>query len=165
MKNAQTVVIALGSSLDDKHLYLKDALHFLHTLFGEDLKKSSIWETDPVGPSKNTFYNAVVMGETTLKPWEIFKALKKHESETGRNPNAAKWTDREIDLDIIAYGSSLYIDADLEIPHPRYIDRLFVLEPLREIAPNWLDLESGEHIENLIMRASPLRLSKTSLKW
>lgn len=165
MKNAQSVVIALGSSLNDKHTYLKDALRFLETILGDDLKKSSIWETDPVGPSKNTFFNAVVVGETTLKPWELLDALKSHESETGRDTTAARWSDREIDLDIIAYGSTIYVGADLEIPHPRYIDRLFVLEPLREIAPNWLDLESGEHIENLIVRATPLRLSKTSLKW
>jgi 2-amino-4-hydroxy-6-hydroxymethyldihydropteridine diphosphokinase len=165
MKSAQSVVIALGSSLDDKHSYLKNSLRFLKTILGENLQKSSIWETDPVGPSNNTFYNAVVLGETSLNPWELLKGLKKYEVEIGRDPKAIRWSDREIDLDIIAYGSTIYIDADLEIPHPRYIDRLFVLEPLREIAPNWLDPESGEHIENLIVRATPLRLSKTSLKW
>lgn len=164
-RQPNTVLIALGSSIGNKEQNLKNAQKFLDTISDGALKCSSIWETDPVGPSKNTFFNAVIALNYALTPAELIVKLKQHEENAGRDLHAERWSDRVIDLDIIAFGNKVYNDADLEIPHKLYKTRLFVLEPLREIFPNWIDPESGDHIVEIIQRAAPLRLSKTSVKW
>jgi 2-amino-4-hydroxy-6-hydroxymethyldihydropteridine diphosphokinase len=164
MKPVKTI-IALGSSSGDKHIQLRKALNFLETLTEGDITTSSIWETDPVGPAENTFLNAVVRLETSLSPGALLRSLKKYEESAGRDLSAPKWSDRVIDLDIIAYGTHVCLESDLEIPHPMYRERLFVLEPLLEIQPAWTDPENGDSIDDIIRRAPALQLSKTSLKW
>ena len=159
------IVIALGTSLADKAANLRDAASFLESISDEPLIRSSIWETEPVGPSENLFYNAVVALRSDLTPSALLALLKDYEEQAGRDLSAERWSDRIIDLDIIGYNGQLYMDADLEIPHPRYNNRLFVLEPLREIDPDWTDPETCDGIDDLILRAAPLSLSKSTVKW
>lgn len=159
-------IIALGTSLGNKKKNLSEAASFLRSLAADNsLKQSSIWETDPVGPSEKTFFNAVIAMECDLPPNELLLALKAYETESGRDQSAPRWSDRIIDLDIIARGNNLFIGPELEIPHPLYTKRRFVLCPLQEIMPGWTDPLTGAHIDDLILKADPLRLSKTSLKW
>lgn len=159
------ICIALGTSVGDKAENLKQALSFLSDFSDVAVKKSSIWETAPVGPSKNTFLNAVVFIESKLLPGKILQAIKVYEEQAGRDLMAPRWSDRIIDLDIIAYNRMIYVDENLEIPHKSYKDRLFVLKPLQEISPNWVDPETGDHIDEIIRRAAPLSLSKSPVKW
>ncbi|KPP99150.1 MAG: 2-amino-4-hydroxy-6-hydroxymethyldihydropteridine diphosphokinase FolK [Bacteroidetes bacterium HLUCCA01] len=159
------IFIALGTSLDDKAANLREAASFLRTVSAGEPKFSSIWETAPVGPSSNTFLNAVAALESPLEPSALLRSVKEYEEQAGRNLSAARWSDRIIDLDIIGYHGRVYLDADLEIPHPRYRERLFVLCPLREVAPGWTDPENGDHIDTLIRNAAPLQLSKSRIKW
>jgi 2-amino-4-hydroxy-6-hydroxymethyldihydropteridine diphosphokinase len=160
------VVIALGSSTGNKVENLRDAAAFLLNLTtDETLLRSSIWESDPVGPSQNSFLNAVVAGNIDLKSEALLSLLKNYEQDAGRDPDAPRWSDRVIDLDIIDTDGQIFVGADLEIPHYARQERRFVLEPLQEILPGWTDPETGDPIDNLLENAPVMRLFKTGLKW
>lgn len=159
------VILALGSSMGNKTLHLTNAKDFLAELSSSSIRYSSIWETEPVGIAQNQFYNAVVEIYYNGSPNELLKQIKEYEVGAGRDQNSARWTDRPIDIDIIDFGGSFYLDADLEVPHPRYKERLFVLSPLQDLEPFWMDSTSGDHIDEMIKRAQPIRLSKITSKW
>lgn len=159
------VILALGSSMGDKAQQLSDAKRFLSEFSSSEVRYSSIWETEPVGIAQNQFYNAVVEITFSGSPAELFRLIKQYERDSGRDQYAAKWDDRPIDIDIIDFGGIYYLDAYLEIPHPRYKERLFVLSPLLDIEPFWIDSTSGDHIDELIKKAQPIRLSKIMAKW
>lgn len=103
------------------------------------LRRSSLYETEPVGTNaQRWFVNCVVEVETELMPLALLRLLKRIEREMGRNPGAgAQPVARSIDLDILAYGQLVANSPELTIPHPRLAERRFVLEPLRELAPDW----------------------------
>ncbi|HAC14398.1 MAG TPA: 2-amino-4-hydroxy-6-hydroxymethyldihydropteridine diphosphokinase [Bacteroidetes bacterium] len=159
------IVLALGTSLGDRKKNLIDASKFIESITQPILLKSSIWETDPVGAAKNIFFNSVVSASYSGTADELITSIKDFELEYGRDMSAPKWSDRLIDIDIITFGQKYSIGSNLEIPHPQYKNRLFVLKPLQEIFPNWMDPLSGDHIDELIFKAAPLHLSKKSLKW
>ncbi|HET8864237.1 MAG TPA: 2-amino-4-hydroxy-6-hydroxymethyldihydropteridine diphosphokinase [Gracilimonas sp.] len=159
------VIIALGSNLNDPHQQLKTASDFLADLSTSKLKKSSIYRSEPVGPSKKDFLNAVAVIETELEPFELFEKLKEQEKKQGRPSRYPKWTARTLDLDIIAW-DHLVIETDtLIIPHQEYTRRLFVLLPLKEVLPDWKDPISAQHVDELIEQAPSLEIDKTKLNW
>ncbi len=159
------IVIALGSNLGDRQAYLKESKQLLSRLSDREVIGSSIYETEPLGPSDNMYYNAACVMYSDLPPLELLDKFKSFEKECGRNPQARKWSDREIDIDIIDYqGVKLETDR-LILPHPSYYKRKFVLIPLQEILPDWIDPGTGEKISKLIEQADDLGVFKTSLKW
>jgi 7,8-dihydro-6-hydroxymethylpterin-pyrophosphokinase len=79
----------------------------------------------------------------------------------GRDPDAARWTDRIIDLDIIAWGQRSFSKEGIIIPHASYRDRLFVLLPLKELRPDWVDPKTKQTIEKILLSAMPLKIAKT----
>lgn len=160
-----TVVLGVGSSLGDRFSNLEQARTFLRSLSLSDVLYSSVWESEPVGPAENTFLNCVIAIEYDGTPHELLEQLKKFEVEAGRDLSATRWSDRVIDIDIIDFGHRLYIDCDLEIPHTNYMNRRFVLIPLREIYPEWTDPCNGCHIDDMIAKTAPIRLSNVSSKW
>ena len=100
---------------------------------------------DPQPP----YLNGAVVGETSLEPRDLLKALLAIERERGRErltPRAS----RTLDLDLILYGDRIINGPDLVVPHPRFRERRFVLEPLAEIAPEWIDPVSGKSIKKLL---------------
>lgn len=159
------IVVALGSNLGDRYSYLKESKKLLTRLSDRQVTCSSIYETEPLGPSDNMYYNAVSVMYSELPPLELLDKFKNFEKECGRNPKNRKWSDREIDIDIIDYeGVSLETDR-LVLPHPSYFKRRFVLIPLQEIYPDWIDPGTGIKISQLIEQAEDLGVFKTSLKW
>lgn len=159
------VVIALGSNLNNPHTQLQTALKFLADLGKEQIRKSAIYRSEPVGPSENDFLNAVVVIESDLKPNELFDKLKEQEKRQGRPSRYPKWTARTLDLDIIAF-DDLVIETDtLIIPHQEYKSRLFVLLPLKDVIPDWRDPMSAQHVDELIKQAPKLDIVKTTLNW
>ena len=159
------VIIALGSNLSNRLEHLRDALNFLTELSEEVFAKSMIYESEPVGPSENEFLNAVVAIKTNLSPNDLLFILKKHERSHGRPSRYPKWTSRTIDLDIIAFDDLVIETDNLIIPHQEYSQRLFVLLPLKDIEPNWIDPDSGKSIDLFIKNASKIMISKTTHTW
>jgi 2-amino-4-hydroxy-6-hydroxymethyldihydropteridine diphosphokinase len=145
------VVVAFGSNLGDRHTAILDAAARVATLF-TDFRLSPIIETAPVGAGleNDPFYlNAVGVGESTLSPRELFERLRAIEAAAGRerpHPGAP----RTLDLDLILAGAQLIDEPDLQVPHPRFRDRLFVLEPLAAMAPDLIDPMTGLTIKELL---------------
>ena len=146
------VAIALGSNLGDRRAHLDYAVSRLTDSFA-NLRVSRYYETDPVGVtgSQPAFLNAAAVGDTAASASEILATLMAIERERGRErpfQNAA----RTLDLDLILLGG-LVLNADgLTVPHPRFRERRFVLEPLAEIAPELIDPVTGSTVAQLLAK-------------
>jgi len=148
-----TVVIALGSNLGDRQKEIMLARHFLEHLNKGQIIHAPVYETEPIGPSDTFYYNSVTQLNVSETPEELVIKLKEYERKRGREKNAPRWSARKIDLDIIAYDNMIIESEKLVIPHKNYRNRLFVLEPLRDIRPNWIDPETSETIADLLAKA------------
>jgi 2-amino-4-hydroxy-6-hydroxymethyldihydropteridine diphosphokinase len=134
------VILALGSNLGNPAAVLLAALRRLETLAPGPLRRSRLWQTQPVAcpPGSPAFVNAVVVftarhGDT---PEFLLDRLQALEREFGRQPLPTSNAPRPLDLDIIAFGTERRQTPRLVLPHPRARSRRFVLAPLAEIAPN-----------------------------
>lgn len=131
-----SLFLLLGGNLGNKSLIFIKAHNILKKKLGKIIKKSSIYETEPWGfKAKNNFWNQALIIETPLPPKEILKITKETEMELGRIRGEKRYTSRTIDIDILFLGNMIINEPILEIPHPRIINRKFVLIPLSEIAP------------------------------
>jgi 2-amino-4-hydroxy-6-hydroxymethyldihydropteridine diphosphokinase len=130
-----TVYLSLGSNVGDRDSNLSAAIAAL-TPNGIQVKRvSSIYETEPVDfLDQPWFLNCVVEAETELQPHALLQSLRAIESYLGSQKEFAKGP-RKLDLDILLYNSQTIATPDLQIPHPRMLERRFVLTPLAEIAP------------------------------
>jgi 2-amino-4-hydroxy-6-hydroxymethyldihydropteridine diphosphokinase len=144
------VALALGSNLGDRAAHLTFAAARLREVLAR-FRLSSFHETEPVGVvAQPRFLNAAAIGETTLSAGELLQCLLAIESERGRErPHAG--AARTLDLDLILYGDAAIEDPGLRVPHPRFRERLFVLEPLNELAPDWVDPISGKTVRELFL--------------
>ncbi|HEX7283404.1 MAG TPA: 2-amino-4-hydroxy-6-hydroxymethyldihydropteridine diphosphokinase [Vicinamibacterales bacterium] len=148
-----TVVVALGSNIGDREAHLAFAVARLSALLS-NLKRSRWYDTAPVDvPGDQPRYlNGVVVGDTMLSPSALLGELLAIEREAGRT-RPSPMAPRTLDLDLILYGSERIEEAGLTVPHPRFRERLFVLEPLAEVAPGLVDPGTGETISDLLRRA------------
>ena len=132
------VFIGLGSNLGDraKNLALARAALARGAVTKQIL--SSIYETEPWGPvAQGRYLNQVLRGETALDPHDLLATLLEIERSLGRDrAREERYGPRPIDLDILLYGEGEVREPDLQIPHPRMMQRAFVLVPLAEIAPD-----------------------------
>jgi 2-amino-4-hydroxy-6-hydroxymethyldihydropteridine diphosphokinase len=147
------VAIALGSNLGDRQVHLAFGLSALPG-FITDLAQSSWHDTAPVGvsPDQPRYLNGVVIGETALTARQLLNRLLAIEQAAGRTRPSAG-APRTLDLDLILFGDQTIQEPGLTVPHPRFRERLFVLEPLAEVAPGWIDPGTGLAISELLARA------------
>jgi 2-amino-4-hydroxy-6-hydroxymethyldihydropteridine diphosphokinase len=116
--------------------------------FGKIEQISRIRATPALGPAGRGFANAAVLLRTDLEPGELLDALKMVEHAFGRRPGR-RWGARVLDLDIILWSEGPWSGAGLIVPHPGFRNRRFVLDPLAEIAPDWVDPISGATVRQL----------------
>ena len=150
------VFIGFGSNLGDKLANIKRAITSINNELGQVVYHSSFYQSEPWGfTSSELFINGVLELNTNFSAEELLHGLKKIERNIGREEKTMEvYTDRLIDLDILYYGESLINKHGLEIPHPRIYDRRFVLEPMVEIAPNFIDVKVGESMKQLLNTCS-----------
>ncbi len=146
------VAVALGSNVGDRRRHLDYAVASLHTLL-TNAAISAYYETVPVGVTgpHPLYLNAAAVGDTTLTPRALLEELLAIERERGRerpHPNAP----RTLDLDLILFGEVVMDEPGLTLPHPRFRDRRFVLEPLCAIAPGLRDPVTGLTVRELLAR-------------
>lgn len=136
------VLVGIGSNLGAKQKNCEQAIVQLKNHPQISVLKTSHWyETKAVCLPSEThpdFINGVCALETSLDPEHLFKTLKTIEKTMGRGPTLKKWQSRLIDLDLLFYGGQIIEAPHLKIPHPLAHERLFVLEPLHEIAPDFV---------------------------
>ena len=145
------VAIALGSNLGDRRAALAFAVDRLSSLLTNPLL-SDIIETEPVGEGledQPLYLNAVLVGETALDARALLEALQQIEADYGRTRPFAG-APRTLDLDLILFGDHLVSEPGLDVPHPRFRERFFVLGPLAEIAPDMRDPLTGLKVWELL---------------
>ena len=131
------VYLALGSNVGNREENLREAQQRLRQLGITVQRASSIYETAPVDYLDQAwFLNSVLAAETDLPPHELLRRMREIESAMGSKKPFAKGP-RLIDLDILLYGDESIATTDLQVPHARMLERLFVLVPLAEIAPTY----------------------------
>jgi len=167
--NAPIAYIALGSNVGDSPSILRRAMDQLAMSSRQSLLRSSLWQTTPVDcpPGSPTFVNAVVAffplpGETAAALLGKMLAMEK---EFGRRPKQVLNEPRRLDLDLIAYGAEISARPELILPHPRAHERRFVLQPLSEIAPNFVlpgqRQTVAQLLAGLVSKEITVRLSAT----
>lgn len=145
-------ILCLGSNVGDRQQYLLNALKGMAKL-GIIEKKSGLYLTEPFGvKNQQAFYNAIVILKSALSPFQLLEDIKILELGVGRKQRP-RWHEREIDIDILDYDGEVISTDQLNIPHKELENRNFVLIPLKELEPGFVN-RRGKPISKMIMESS-----------
>ncbi len=166
--NPNLAYIALGSNLGDPLQQLRSAAQQLLRL-GEVVARSSLYRSPAQGgpPGQPDYLNAVVALDPSPSyhsPLELLRALLAIEQEAGR-VRRIRWEARTLDLDLLAMGERILNSPELTLPHPRMMERAFVLAPLCEICPDWRHPKTGGVAEAALAALDQSWLERTTLTW
>ncbi|HEX7049181.1 MAG TPA: 2-amino-4-hydroxy-6-hydroxymethyldihydropteridine diphosphokinase [Longimicrobiales bacterium] len=149
------VYLGLGTNLGDREAHLREALRRLRAVVAIDAV-SSVYQSEPVGyRAQPDFWNLVVRGRTELAPEALLEATRAIERAMGRRPSFRN-APRVIDIDLLFYDDVRMATPSLVLPHPRLIDRAFVLRPLVELDPELRHPGTGERLAEVLSRARGL---------
>lgn len=151
MSDLVSCAIALGanlpSSVGDPQATLEAAIVALSQQPKLTVTAQSSWySTPPVGPPQPDYVNGCIVIETSIEPQDLMTMLHEIEAQFGRE-RRERWGARTLDLDLLFYGDRIVDTERLQVPHPRLQERAFVLVPLAEITPGWVDPRSNLTIE------------------
>ena len=148
-----TSYLGLGTNIGGREINLLKALSLINQE-SRLIKTSSIYETKPIGYEKQaSFLNMVCQVSTKLKPVDLLRSIKQIEEILGRKPSFRN-APRIIDIDILFYDNKIMNIKNLTIPHPRLVERAFVLIPLAEITPKLVHPVLGRSIVELAHKVS-----------
>ena len=144
--------LSLGSNIAPRFETLQTAISSLCSLPGSDVESvSTIYETEAVASySQADYLNCAIHIKTELTPEALITSCQEIEFSNGRPVSRDKSAPRTLDIDIIFYGDRIINSGKLIVPHPRYADRRFVLEPLAEIAPNYICPDTGTSVAHTL---------------
>lgn len=134
-----TAIIALGGNVGDVKQYFIGARDMLTSL--EDMRlmaSSRLYRSPPMGPQDQPDYlNAVILLKTRLNALPLLHRMQLIEKDFGRTRNGDHWGERTLDLDLIAHDDTQMQSPELTLPHPGMSERMFVLQPMCDILPDW----------------------------
>lgn len=151
-KQRHRAVIALGANLGNRKKTLEEGWGELGKLPETETELfSAFYETKAVGGPEDQpdFLNATGTIQTALEPLKLLDAMNKIEAQFGRT-REIHWGPRTLDLDLIFYDHLVLKTKRLTLPHPLFSQRLFVLQPLAEIVPDWFDPISEKSVAELL---------------
>lgn len=161
---SETAILGLGSNLGDRLATLRRAVDLLGAEPGlRPTRCSRVWETEPVGgPPQPDFLNIVLRAVIDLEPLELLAACQRVEAALGRVRDV-RWGPRTIDIDVLLIDALTIDEPDLTVPHPRMLERAFVLMPLLEIESDpvlpdgtrVLDVRLGPHSAGGVRPVAP----------
>lgn len=155
-------IVALGANLGERELTFQRAIAAIAATIGPVISTSRFYDTEPLvlpgsADEQPPYLNAVIVVESSLPPAPTLAALQQIERDLGRDRAAeeVRWGPRIIDLDIVAIGALQLTAPGLTVPHPEMHKRRFVLEPMLEVAPEWIHPEFGANVETLLAALPP----------
>jgi len=145
------IYLLLGSNLGKREKLLLQAAEQIEAVVGEILKKSSVYQTQSWGVNNQPDYlNQVIFVKTSLKPRELLSRILLIEKGLGRK-RIEKWGSRHIDIDILFYGDEIIDEPDLVVPHQYFHERRFAVEPMLEIAPDFIHPKLKKSIKSIAL--------------
>ena len=153
MKEKRKVILSLGSNIPDRKQYLEKAIVELEKVFETQVVRSRIYETAPWGfESEVPFLNCCVSFYSSCIPTDLLFVTKRIEKDLGRVKKSQKneYQSRVIDIDILYVGELIVRTDELTLPHPQLYDRSFVLTPLIEICPAFVDPVKKQNITAIL---------------
>ena len=152
--NYSKVYLSVGTNLGNRENNISNCIDYLEKI-SEIKNISKIYETIPykVQTEQSDFLNLALEINFFESAENLLIEINKIEKELGRIRSSIRNEPREIDIDIIFFGNQIINKKDLVVPHPRFRERLFVLEPLNDIAPNFLDPITNKTINQLLINA------------
>ncbi|MFN2622875.1 MAG: 2-amino-4-hydroxy-6-hydroxymethyldihydropteridine diphosphokinase [Chthoniobacterales bacterium] len=161
--------VALGSNLGERLANLRNARREIAAMSGTlpPLRCSAIYETEPVDCEKGAanFFNAVIEFGYAGQPIELRRELAAIERVLGRPAAHDRNISRPIDLDLLYFGEMIIETVELQLPHPRIVDREFVLRPLADIRPDLVLPGQAEAVDVLLLRLPMTGVVRLDLEW
>lgn len=157
MTKEREVILSLGSNISNRKLFIEQAVFELKKSFQTEIKQSSIYETEPWGfDAELSFLNCCVCFNSSQNPIDLLKITQFIEQKLGRirKIEGNTYSSRTIDIDILFVGDVELKSKDLKIPHPLLYSRKFVLIPLYELFPEFIDPLSKQSIQDLIKQCN-----------
>lgn len=155
----KSFLIGLGGNLGEIKANFASVLNVIDKKIGRVVSVSRLYQTaalthpDHLGDPPPDYLNCAFQLQTQITPQELLAALNKIERQHGRiREREIRWQSRTVDLDILLFSEGCVNEEDLKIPHPGILDRLFVLAPLNDIAPNWLHPHAHQSISFLLQQ-------------